>query len=343
MKKKKSKKSVLMGILIPLILLGGGVTFFVRRSREAIPQEQIHIVREELYRNVIEISGNIKAAQQQNIQAAGDGIVEAVYVREGDRVKAGQILFQLNDSQERYNLANHDFQMNQERINGASARLALMEEQRQVFLRNIRDRRLEARFDGIIGQLNMARGDYVKAQDTFGYLIDRSYLKATVEVVETDAARLKAGQPVRLTFLAYPDLKVEGVVLSYPAVGRITSRGATVLDTEIRINDPPEEILPGYSFTGEIIGGDEERVLAVESAVIAYESGRTYVDRFIRSGPGTDGGEERGGPEQTERVPVEVIPYGRNMVRVISGLEPGDRLKAQTPGQGAGGGMGMIF
>ncbi|MDR1253223.1 MAG: efflux RND transporter periplasmic adaptor subunit [Treponema sp.] len=331
MKKKKSKKTVLMGILIPLILLGGGVTFFARRSRGAMPQEQIHIVREELYRNVIEISGNIKAAQQQNIQVAGDGVVEAVYVREGDQVKAGQILFQLNDSQERYNLANHDFQMNQERINGTSARLALMEEQRQVFLRNIRDRRLEARFDGIIGQLNMARGDYAKAQDIFGYLIDRSYLKATVEVVETDAARLKAHQPVRLTFLAYPGLTVEGVVLSYPAVGRITSRGAAVLDTEIRIDNPPEEILPGYSFTGEIIGGDEERVLTVESAVIAYESDRTYVDRFIRSDP-----------EQTERVPVEVTPYGRNMVRVISGLEPGDRLKAQMPEQGAGG-MGMFF
>jgi multidrug efflux pump subunit AcrA (membrane-fusion protein) len=334
MKKKKSKKSVLIGILILLALLVGGITFFALRSRGAMPQEQIHIVREEFYRNVIEISGNIQAAQQQKIQAAGDGVVEAVYVKEGDHVKAGQIIFQLNDSLEQYNLANHDFQMNHERINGASAKLALMEEQRQVFLRNIRDRRLEARFDGIIGQLNLAQGDYAIAQDVFGYLIDRSYLKATVEVVETDAARLKAGQTVHLSFLAYPELKVEGVVLSYPAVGRITSRGATVLDAEIRVNKPPDEILPGYSFTGDIIGGDEERVLTVESAVIAYESDRTYVDRFIRSGSGTT-------DKQTERVLVEVIPYGRNMVRVISGLEPGDRLKA--PGQGAGGGMGMVF
>jgi multidrug efflux pump subunit AcrA (membrane-fusion protein) len=266
-------------------------------------------------------------------------VVELVYVQEGDQVKAGQLLFQLNDSQERYNLANHDFQMNQERINGVSARLALMEEQRQVFLKNIRDRRLEARFDGIIGQLKLARGDYVKVQDVFGYLIDRSYLRATVEVVETDAARLKVGQPVRLSFLAYPDLKVEGVVLSYPAVGRITNRGATVLDAEIRVDDPPDEILPGYSFTGEIVSGDEERVLTVESAAIAYEDGQTYVDRIIPS-PAADGeGQGDSGPDQTERVPVEVIPYGRNMVRIISGLEMGDRLKAQAPGQGTGGGM----
>jgi multidrug efflux pump subunit AcrA (membrane-fusion protein) len=325
--KKKRKKTAVLAILIPLLLLGGGITFFVRSSRADTAPVQIYTVREESYRNVIEISGNIKAAQQQNIQAAGDGVVDAVYVKEGDRVKAGQILFQLNDSQERYNLSNHDFQMNQERINGTSAKLALMEEQRKVFLKNIRDRRLEARFDGVIGQFNLSRGDYAKAQDIFGYLIDRSYLKATVEVVETDAARLKAGQPVRLNFPAYPDLKVEGVVLSYPAVGRITNRGATVLDTEIRINNPPAEILPGYSFTGDILSGDEEQVLTVEGTAIAYENGRTYVERYIP-------GPEEQHPDRTERVPVEVIPYGRNMVRILSGLKPGDQVKAQVTESG---------
>jgi multidrug efflux pump subunit AcrA (membrane-fusion protein) len=226
--------------------------------------------------------------------------------------------------------------MNQERINGASAKLALMEEQRKVLLQNIRNRRLEARFNGVIGQLSLSRGDYAKAQDIFGYLIDRSYLKATVEVVETDAARLKAGQTARLNFPAYPDLKVEAVVLSYPAVGRIASRGATVLDTEIRINNPPAEILPGYSFTGEIISGEEEQVLTVESAAVAYENGRTYAERYIRSKP------ELQEPDRTERVAVEVIPYGRNTVRVLSGLRPGDQVKAQVT-EGGQGGMSVIF
>jgi multidrug efflux pump subunit AcrA (membrane-fusion protein) len=323
---------------------------------------------------VIEISGNIQAAQEQKIQAAGDGIVERVYVREGDRVKAGQPLFRLSDSLERYNLANHEFQMNQERVNGASAKLALMEEQRAVLRQNIADRGLAARFDGVIGQLKLAEGDYAKAQDVFGYLIDRSYLKATVEVVETDAARLKAGQKVRLIFTAYPDLEVEGEVVSYPAVGRITSRGATVLDTEIRVDNPAGEIIPGYSFTGEIIAGDSERVLTVEADAIAYEDGKAYVERVGRGGPPRDpggggrsrqnagaapgprpaGGERRPGSgpggfpggerpgvagqalTAPERVAVEAVPYGRGMVRILSGLEAGDRLQAQFTGNSFG-------
>jgi multidrug efflux pump subunit AcrA (membrane-fusion protein) len=327
-KRRKKGKAALVIVLVSVIGLTAVGLFLIRANGEKPPEETVFVVREEVYRNTIEISGNIKAAQQQNIQAAGDGRVERVYVKEGDWVKAGQLLFQLDDSQERYNLASHDFQMNQERINGISARLDLMEEQRTVILRQIRDRRLDARFDGIIGQLNLAVGDYVKAQDTFGYLIDRSHLRATVEVVETDAPRLMAGQKVSLSFPAYPDLAVEGVVVSFPAVGRIASRGATVLDTEIRIDAPPDEILPGYSFTGEIIGSPEERVLTVEAAAIAYENGRAYAERLAG---GNDGAEALPPlPAGTERVLVDVVPYGRNMVRVLAGLEPGDRLRPQA-------------
>jgi multidrug efflux pump subunit AcrA (membrane-fusion protein) len=320
---KRSFARIIIIAIIAILLIGGGVFVRLRVMRRGGSQaDVVYTVREEIFRNVIEIAGNIEAAQQQNIQAAGDGTVEAVYVKEGDRVTEGQILFRLDDSQERYNLASHDFQMNQERISGASGRLALMNEQREVLLKNIENRRLEARFDGFIGKLTLAEGDYAKAQDIFGYLIDRSYLKATVEVVETDAARLAAGQKVALNFPAYPDLKVEGAVLSYPAVGRITSRGATVLDTQIRVNNPPKEILPGYSFTGEIIGGEPERILTVESAAVAYENGRAYVERITAE------------EEPPERVDVEVIPYGQNMIRILSGVEGGDRLKAQAEGFG---------
>jgi multidrug efflux pump subunit AcrA (membrane-fusion protein) len=375
MRKKKKKIPLIIGIAAALVI-GGGLFFFIQKTKAASGTDVIFTVREELYRNVIDISGNIEAAQQQNLQAAGDGTLEAVYVREGDRVKTGQLLFSLDNSQERFNLANHDFQMDQERINGASARLVLLEKQRDVLIKNIENRRMTARFDGVIGKLTLTEGDYAKAQDIFGYLIDRSYLKAMVEVVETDAARIKIGQKAVLTFPAYPDVPVEAVVISYPAVGRITTRGATVLDTQIRIANPPDEILPGYSFTGEIIAGEDERILLVESASIAYENGRAYVERYPAltaspekreasggerpdhperlpggaggAGPESGGmrpafagaGPESGGtrpvsggkgadPGPTERVALEVIPYSRNMVKILSGLNAGDRVKAQ--------------
>jgi multidrug efflux pump subunit AcrA (membrane-fusion protein) len=171
---KKNKRRIIWAIVILLLICGGGLFFFLRRGHSNIVVETVYTVQEEIFRNVIEIAGNIEAAQQQNIQAAGDGTIEVVFVKEGDKVRTGQILFRLDDSQEQYNLASHDFQMNQERISGASGKIALMDKQREVLLKKIEDRRLEARFDGVIGKLNLAQGDYAKAQDIFGYLIDRS-------------------------------------------------------------------------------------------------------------------------------------------------------------------------
>jgi multidrug efflux pump subunit AcrA (membrane-fusion protein) len=342
--KKKKKKIPPIVWIMAVLVIGGGLFFLTRKAGKNPGGETFFTVREELYRNVIDISGNIEAAQQQNLQAAGDGTVEALYVKEGDRVKAGQLLFRLDDSHERFNLADHEFKMDQERINGASARLALMEKQRAVLLKNIENRRMEARFNGIIGKLSITQGAYVKAQDIFGYLIDRSYLKATVEVVETDASRIKTGQRAVLNFPAYPDLRVEAVIVSYPAVGRITSRGATVLDTQIRIDNPPDEILPGYSFTGEIISGEDERILLLESSAIAYENGKAYVERFTAwkeegegraspgqgpEGPSGKKGAKEADPGPVERVFLEVVPYSRNMVKILSGLNAGDRVKAQ--------------
>jgi multidrug efflux pump subunit AcrA (membrane-fusion protein) len=107
--KPMAKKRLIL-IITAFVLIAGtaGIIVFLK-SRRAPNQEPVYVVREEMYQNVIEISGNIQAAQEQKIQAAGDGIVERVYIREGDRVKAGQMLFRLSDSQERYNLANQNF------------------------------------------------------------------------------------------------------------------------------------------------------------------------------------------------------------------------------------------
>ena len=79
-------------------------------------------------------------------------------------------------------------------------------------------------------QLSVSEGDVVEAKDEVGTIINRDYMSASVEIVENDVHKLKKGQIVKFTFPAYEDLEVTGYVDSFPAVGRITSRGATVVD-----------------------------------------------------------------------------------------------------------------
>ena len=319
---KKSVKRIIIIVCVAAALLTGLVT--ARRIRiDSGASGRTLTVRSETYESVIEIAGNVAAAQEQTLQAAGDGTVTAVYVSEGDTVKKGDLVLQLDDSEQRYNLEKHDFDMEQKRVTGSKRELALMERQRSVLLQKIQDRTITAAFSGLIASFTAQTGDYLEAKDNVGVIVDRSYLHSTVEIVETDAPKLRQGQKVYFNFPAYQNGVVEGYLDSFPAVGTVTSRGAAVVNAKIKIENPPPEILPNYSFTGRIEISPPVTMLLVERQAIGYENGRAYAERLDQNG-------------KSGRVFVRVEPYGSSFVSVMDGLNAGDVLKALQPDEVSG-------
>lgn len=322
--KPKSKFVKILVICVIILICVFVVAFLIRNSKKTENQDnQTFMVRKEVFENVIEISGNISAAESQTLQAAGEGTVQKVYVKEGDFVKKGQVIMELDAVEQRYNLAKHEYSMEQTRINGAQRELELMEHQRQVLKNKITDRMVTAYFDGIIVQLSVSEGDVVEAKDEVGTIINRDYMSASVEIVENDVHKLKKGQIVKFTFPAYEDLEVTGYVDSFPAVGRITSRGATVVDAVVKIDNPPEEILPNFSFTGEIEITPPKNYLVVERSAIGHRGGKSFAEKILPDG-------------SVQAVDVQIEPYGFEFVNVISGLEEGDVLKNQGGGLKSG-------
>ncbi|MDR0383380.1 MAG: HlyD family efflux transporter periplasmic adaptor subunit [Spirochaetaceae bacterium] len=305
------------------------------RFREDSGYETSYRVRGETYENVIEIAGAVSAAKEQNLQAAGNGTVISVHVNKGDEVKAGQLILQMDDSEQRYNLARHEYEIDQKSLNGSPRELEIMAAQREVLLQRMRDRQITANFDGVIADLTAAAGDVLEAKDVAGVIIDRSYLKADVEVAETDAPKLKAGQKVSLYFPACGDQTIEGRVHSFPAIAAKSSRGASVVKAEIRVDSPPDIILPNYSFTGRIEISPPVKLLLVESEAIGYadtgkEGGRGQAFAEIIEGGASSGASKR-------RVNVSAEPYGNGFVRILDGLSEGDELAAQRVRPPSGG------
>ena len=138
MQKKKIVKIVLfIGLGIVLISLS---LFLIKRLLANKDNENItYTVNQESYENVIEISGTVSAAQEQTLQALSDGTVVGLYVQEGDYVKKGDVILQLDDTSEQYNLAKHDYDMATTRISGSERELKLMETQRLSLVQKIAD------------------------------------------------------------------------------------------------------------------------------------------------------------------------------------------------------------
>ena len=310
--KKKMKKSVKIILIIAIVavVVAGvlvGLRFFLHKDKN---QTQIYTVNKEVYENVIEISGTVSAAQQQTLNALGAGTVKAVYVKEGDTVKKGDILVQLDDSEEVYNLEKHDYNMATTKLNGSPRDLSLMETQRVALVQKIADRKVVASFDGVIVEMNAVEGNSVKAGDKIGTLVNLDYLTAEVEIAETDVAKLQVGLPVILDFNA-SDKQGNGYVTGWPAIGELTNRGASIVRAQIRIDDYPEEILPNYSFTGKIQIEEPVETITVERYAIGYDDdGQAYV--ILARG--------------NQKINVEVEHYGRNYVKVLSGLSGGEVL-----------------
>lgn len=317
-KRKRGKiKKIIIFLIVALIAIFLTYNCFNTKPKETIELPAIE-VKKEISKNQIQISGYIEAAEEQKLQSPGEGIVSVVNIKEGDVVKKGQLLFSLDSTAQQVQLAKQAFAIEQERINGAARRIALMQQERSLLAKQVKDRSVFAKFDGIVAYLNLKEDQYAKAQDNFGTIINRSYLKTTVEVSESDAYRLAIGQKATLFFSALPGVEVEGKVTAFPAIARLNAqRGNTVLDTKIVVQNPPDSVLPGYSFYGSIIVGEDEELLICSKNAIRYEEGQPYADKMLDDG-------------KIEAIKLEISPYIQGFVRIVSGLNEGDKLKDQT-------------
>ena len=295
-KSKKTKKKNIKWIIITIVavcLVAAGL-FFARKSVKGPEAEKVvYTVITETYENVIEISGNISAAQSQELQAAGSGTVQKVYVKEGDKVKKGDVILELDATEQEYNLASLDYDIAQKKLNGSKREIELLEVKRDMLVQKLEDRKIVAYFDGIIASLDVAPGDYLEAKNS--------------------VSKLKPNQVVNFTFPAYEGGVVKGYVVSYPVIGTVTQRGATVVKTEVRIDNPPEEILPNFSFTGEIEITAPISVTLVERNAIGYDQGSAYVEVLNKDGT-------------VSKVDVEVQQYDSTYVKILSGVKAGDKL-----------------
>ena len=310
--KRKIKIIVICVAAVAVLALGLVTLKKILGSKSS--EKVLYTANVETYENIIEISGTVAAAQEQTLQARSAGTVTAVYVKAGDRVSKGDIIIQLDDSEQIYNLEKQEYNMATKKLTASSRELRLLETERNALLQKVEDRKVTATFDGIIADLDVAVGDSLEAKDTVGTLVNTDYLTAEVEVTETDVSKLQVGQTVNFTFPAYSSETVKGYVTGWPAIGEITSRGATVVKVKLRIDDYPEEILPNFSFTGKIEISPTEQYVVVSRYAIGYENKQPFV--VLAKG------------EQKKSVKIQ--PYGMEYVKVLEGLEGGEVLLQQT-------------
>ena len=164
-------------------------------------------------------------------------------------------------------------------------------------------------------------GQEVRERQELIYLPTTSSMMAEVKIHESSLKKVKVGMPVRITCDALPGRFLAG------RVGKIgllpdaqmiwLNPDLTVYTTEIYLDGDGSDIQPGMSCSAEVIVAEYDNVIYVPSQCVLRVQGDPTV--YL---PGPKGPQPR---------KVELGLDNNRMVRIISGLEPGEQVLLAPP------------
>jgi len=184
---------------------------------------------------------------------------------------------------------------------------------------NYADYFIRVPFDGIVAEVDLAKGDSVSSGTTIATLITDQKI-AEVTLNEIDAAQIEVGQKASLTFDAVSDLSITGEVVEVDTLGIVTS-GVVSYDVKIAFDVQDERVKPGMSASVNIITESKSDVLLVPINTVKTMGTGSYVEILV------DG--------QPQRKTVAIGSSSDTMIEIIEGLKEGEEVITQTISNGS--------
>ena len=182
---------------------------------------------------VVEIhtpNGTMKSHHEDNeishviheVTAKAGGKVERVLVAEGDRVRPGQVLVELENTS-----LKSQVETNTLRLRQLQNRLASLQD-------TLEAQTITAPEDATVLDVRVQEGDTVAAGAVVAVLGDLELMEVTIPVDEIDAGKVKPGQPAIITADAVPGKQFAGTVSSISLEGKPTG-GIATFDAKILV------------------------------------------------------------------------------------------------------------
>jgi len=190
-------------------------------------------------RETLLLYGSLYAQREVGIFATVTGKTKRVLVSQGDAVRAGQVLAEIDRDQ-------------------AGLKFAAAE--------------VTSTISGIVKSVLTEVGATVAPTAPLFQIVDMDMVEEVVNVPEKMIARVRIGQPVEIAVVAYPERVFSGSVSRTSPVVDPVSR---TLETRIRVANPSFLLKPGMFAEARIILRSESDIVQVPlSALVDKESGR---------------------------------------------------------------------
>jgi len=175
---------------------------------------------------------------------------------------------------------------------------------------------IRAPFAGVVSSLDLDPGAYLQPGQAVLEIADLSEIEIEVGVSGRDRLGLAPGDPVEARVQALPGETFEGRIASLgPTADAVTRKYAV----PVVIENGDEKLLAGMLGTLRFELGDERRTLIVPRRAIRSEFDLQYLFVLEPSG-------ENRAITRRRRVETRPLPFRPEILEVIQGLEPGERI-----------------
>jgi membrane fusion protein, multidrug efflux system len=283
--------------------------------------------------------GTLRSRQGVMLRPEVSGRIVALGFKDGQRVRKGQVLVQLDDTlqaaqlkaaQAQAAIANTNLQrqrellaqgfISQSAVDQSAANLDVANA--QVALAQAQSQRLRvlAPFDAVAGIRKVDVGDFVKDGADIVALEDSSVLYVDFRLPERVLTRLKPGQGTEVMLDALPGRKFQAQVEAVDALVEANGRSLLV---KARIGNAQGELKPGMFARTRTVFSTREDALVVPEEALVPQGGRQFLVKVI---------EGKDGAKLGQRLEAKIGLRRPGKVEVLEGLSEGDLVV--TAGQG---------
>lgn len=288
----------------PLVQTSASGTF---STDVAIPVQGSKAVRGDLVMSV-SAAGQAEAWQKTVLVAQVTGRVTSLPIREGDGVRAGQVVAGLDGAEYALNVEEAEASLRE--AQGKFREATLLDDQiedarvrsdRQTAARSrsgvdaaeVRVRRarldlsrtrLSAPFAGRVASLKAVPGQWVRQGDELMTLVSLDPIRVQVQVLESELAHLAPGHTAAVSFAAFPGEAFTGRIQT---LNPIVDSGTRTARVTVLVPNPGGRILPGmYARVSLQARRFANRVLVPRAALLERDR-RAML--FVFDGSGTSG------------------------------------------------------
>jgi len=319
------KKKVIVSVVVLSAVVGGILYYRSRGTQSTVTTDTVN--RGDVVQTV-SVTGTLTPTSYADLSFRTVGTIDRVLVKEGEEVKAGQVIATVDTSvlesqlraarlaadiayqNEKLARRNH---LKSEEISAKKLASEQSREQVRTLATEMEESAIISPIDGNLSKLDVRVGETSALGKIVAHVVGSgAELLAETKVPESDIAKVSLGMKAKVTFDALSTRDVFSAdVIEIDPVADISQDVVSYI-VKLRVSGLDARLRESMTANVDIETAKVDGVLVVPSRVLSKEGGKTFI-------------ELKRGEDRYEKIPVTTgIEGDDGMVEVKSGLNEGD-------------------